>query len=65
MYWQPEEPVMLGNEPIQSPQKPRRVITDDCPSPLPTPAIEAGTRSLTTMGTQTGEQDEQVLPTES
>eukprot|EP00959_Pyramimonas_sp_CCMP1952_P243855 5097613-Pyramimonas_sp.AAC.1 len=24
MYWQPEEPVMLGNEPTQSPQKPRR-----------------------------------------
>eukprot|EP00959_Pyramimonas_sp_CCMP1952_P182137 3808033-Pyramimonas_sp.AAC.1 len=56
---------MLGNEPAQSPQKPRRVIIDDCPSPLPTLAIVAGTRSSTTMGTQTGEQDERVLPAES
>eukprot|EP00959_Pyramimonas_sp_CCMP1952_P246358 5149546-Pyramimonas_sp.AAC.1 len=33
--------------------------------PLPTLAIAAGTHSSTTMGTQTGEHDEQVLPTES
>eukprot|EP00959_Pyramimonas_sp_CCMP1952_P410270 8598170-Pyramimonas_sp.AAC.1 len=39
MYWQPEEPVMLGNEPAESPQKPRRVLIDDCPSLLPTLAI--------------------------
>eukprot|EP00959_Pyramimonas_sp_CCMP1952_P339701 7114445-Pyramimonas_sp.AAC.1 len=58
VYWQPEEPAMLGNEPTQSPQKPRRVIIEDCPSPIPTLAIDAGTRSSTTMGTQTGEQDE-------
>eukprot|EP00959_Pyramimonas_sp_CCMP1952_P043713 913641-Pyramimonas_sp.AAC.1 len=56
---------MLGSEPAQSPQKPRRVIIDDCPSPLPTLAIIAGAHSSTTMGTQTGAQDEQVLPTES
>eukprot|EP00959_Pyramimonas_sp_CCMP1952_P266878 5579481-Pyramimonas_sp.AAC.1 len=41
LYWQPEEPVMLGSELAQSPQKPRRVIIDDCPSPLPTLAIVA------------------------
>ena len=64
LLWQEDDPVLLGDEPYQSPKDNRFVILDDCPSPLPTLALDTGTPSFSTMGTQTGD-DTTALPTES